>query len=112
ARGGAETVILDACVPPSAPPTDTPVNERVLEVRKSIEALATRQRRRIVLPEAAIDGRTIRAAAMAHERGVAAPVLLGDPTAIGVLAEGEGIDLSPLEVLVPYENPDLRERLA
>lgn len=88
------------------------MNERVQEVRRSIEALAARRRRRIALPEAAIDGRTLRAAVMAQERAVADPILLGDPTALQVLAEAEGINPGRFEVIVPYENPDLHDRLA
>ncbi len=88
------------------------MNERVREVRESIEALARGQRRRIVLPEAALDSRTVRAAVTARDRGVAEPVLLGDATAITLLAQSEGVNLSGIEVIVPYDNPELIDRLA
>ncbi len=54
----------------------------------------------IVLPESD-DIRTIRAAAMVQERGIAKIVLVGDPTKIKVLAEG--LDISRCRIVNPIE---------
>ena len=59
----------------------------------------------IVLPESE-DIRTIKAAAMIQERGIANIVLVGDPDAIAKLAEG--LDISKCRIVNPltYERFD------
>lgn len=78
-----------------------------------IDTLLTRAAadpQRIVLPEAD-DARILKLAAAAAERGVARPILLGDPAGIAALAEGEGISLT--EVLVLDSTSDvLRSEVA
>jgi len=59
--------------------------------------------KRIVLPEGN-EPRTIKAAAICHERGIARCVLLGNPTEITRIAEAQGISLPVgLEILDPNE---------
>lgn len=88
------------------------MRDRVRKLRAQIEKLASLQPRRIVLPEAGVDLRTLQAAQSVMSRGVAHPILVGDRTALGVLAESAGIDLEQFETIVPYESPELVEKLA
>ncbi|MCA9621025.1 MAG: phosphate acetyltransferase [Myxococcales bacterium] len=63
--------------------------------------------RRIVLPEGT-EPRTVRAAAIVAERGIAEPVLLGDPAAIQDVARRQGVALGDCVTII---EPDaVRER--
>ena len=63
--------------------------------------LASAHKRRIVLPEG-LEPRTIRAAQLCVERGIATPVLLGNPEAIRRIAEQQGVRLSSgVEIIDP-----------
>ena len=57
--------------------------------------------KRIVLPEGD-EPRTVKAAALCAERGIATPVLLGDPESVHRVAEQQGIQLSDgVEIISP-----------
>ncbi|MCH1865367.1 phosphate acetyltransferase [Nocardioides sp. CFH 31398] len=65
---------------------------------------------RIVLPEG-LDERVLRAAEVVVRRGVARPVLLGDPRAVRARSAEVGVDLGDVEVVDPHD-PELVERFA
>jgi len=73
-----------------------------------LEAIARETPRRIVLPEWR-DARVVRAAAAVAPRGLARPVLLGDPASIARAAKEVGADPSGWEVRDPARDPE-RER--
>ena len=83
---------LDAPVEPLMPP---PVfRHRLVEAARAAD-------RRIVLPEGD-EPRTIKAAAICAEKGVARCVLLGDPQRIRAVAQSHGVDLpAGVELLDP-----------
>lgn len=63
--------------------------------------LASRANRRIVLPEGD-EPRTVRAAAICAARGIARPVLLGDPAEVQRVASAQEIQLGPgIEIIDP-----------
>jgi len=65
---------------------------------------------RIVLPEG-LDERVLRAAEVVVRRGVAQPVLLGDPRAVRARSAEVGVDLGDVDVVDPHD-PELVERFA
>lgn len=82
--------------------------------RARLTTMAGEVQRRIVLPEGE-EPRTLRAAVLCVERGIARPVLLGDPVEIRATAQGLGLSLpdgldvvDPREVLETYV-PELVE---
>jgi len=84
--------------------------------RHRLVEAARAARCRIVLPEGE-EPRTLRAAAICAEKGIAQCVLLGDPSAIRAVAEAHGIDLPlTLEIVDPeslraaYVEPMVRRR--
>jgi phosphate acetyltransferase len=89
----------------------TPLRERMnLPSRKSMPPPAFRHRlvqaarnadKRIVLPEGD-EPRTLQAATICHEKGIARCVLLGDPARIRLAAEAQSLRLPPsLEIIDP-----------
>ena len=64
--------------------------------------------RRIVLPEGE-EPRTIQAAAMARDEGLAVPILLGDSAAIRKAAEGLNVCVDGIEIVDPTANPKLSD---
>ena len=79
--------------------------------RYHLTELARKDIKRIVLPEGE-EPRTIKAAAICAERGIALPVLLGDPREIRRVAEQQGVKLgdkveivNPLKVREKYVEP-------
>ena len=69
--------------------------------RYHLTELARRANKRIVLPEGD-EPRTVKAALVCAERGIARPVLLGDPKEIHRVAEQQGISLSDkVEIIDP-----------
>jgi len=69
--------------------------------RYQLTELARNAKKRIVLPEGA-EPRTVRAAALCAEKGIATCVLLGDPTEIKRVAEQQGVTLGDgIEVINP-----------
>ncbi|GAA5523607.1 phosphate acetyltransferase [Microbulbifer aestuariivivens] len=74
--------------------------------RYQLTELARQANKRIVLPEGD-EPRTIRAAMICAERGIARPVLLGDPQDIRRVAEQQGVHLTDkVEIIEPK---DVRE---
>ncbi|KMN32759.1 MULTISPECIES: phosphate acetyltransferase [Chromobacterium] len=64
---------------------------------------ARRSQKRIVLPEGD-EPRTIQAAAICHEKGIARCVLIGEPERIRQVAEAQGVTLpADIEILAPKE---------
>jgi phosphate acetyltransferase len=75
--------------------------------RYHLVELARAVERRIVLPEG-LDPRTIKAAAICAERGIAVPVLLGPPEDVRRIARQQGVELNDkVEIIDP---DDVRER--
>jgi phosphate acetyltransferase len=70
-----------------------------LSVRDKISELAQKQRRRILLPEAGIDARTLHAAVAVQQKGYATPVFVGEAAKIKALAKAEQIDISSVELI-------------
>jgi phosphate acetyltransferase len=69
------------------------------QVFERLQSLARRRLARIALPEAAMDARVLRAAALVEQAQLATPVLIGAPQQISELAAAEGIALAGLEVV-------------
>ncbi len=76
-------------------------------VMDAIRDMAIRTPREIVLPEAATEDRTLRAAAILLESGTARPVLLGRRKDLDAAAKGCGVDISGARNIYPPEDPDL-----
>ena len=69
--------------------------------RRQLTALAAKARKRIVLPEGA-EPRTLQAAAICHERGIAQCVLLAPPAEVEAAAAALGLDLpKDVEIIDP-----------
>lgn len=69
------------------------------EFRANLLRLAGKDKKRIVLPEGS-EPRTVQAAVLAYERGIAIPVLLGKRTEIEAVAKSLGLELpSGLEII-------------
>ena len=81
-------------------------------VQNSIYALAKKQVRRIYLPEAGDDGRTLKAAKAVAEKGFAIPVLVGARAKVEALASAEGVDISGIEIVDPTEDAARLEAMA
>lgn len=65
-----------------------------------LQERAAADKRRIVLPEAA-EPRTLKAAAAMRSRGVAEPVLIGEPDAVRDAARASGVDVGNIEIHSP-----------
>lgn len=65
---------------------------------------AKMKKRRIVLPEGG-ELRTIQAAAIVRDEGLAVPILLGDPDAIRAAAKQCGADIAGIEIIDPAASP-------
>ncbi len=76
--------------------TQPPYPEILLHYRATAAALG----RRIALPDA-LDPRTVHAAAILRDRGIAHPVLVGNPDAIAELASAVGESLAGIEIVDP-----------
>jgi len=70
-------------------------------VQNRIFSMASQQTRRIVLPEAGDDARTIHAAKAVQAKGFAVPVLVGSRPRIEALAAAEKVDLAGIEIADP-----------
>ncbi|GAB7193334.1 phosphate acetyltransferase [Kineococcus sp. NUM-3379] len=74
--------------------------------RRRLTTLARQSVRRIVLPEG-LEPRTVQAAAVVAERGIARPVLLAPPAEVAAVAAGLGVELpGGVEVLDPAEHAE------
>lgn len=85
---------------------------RADEIRDRIAGLASRPIRRVVLPEAALDARYLRAAAEVARLGLAIPVLGGARADLERLAHAERVDIDGIDHLEPGAEPELALRLA
>ena len=63
--------------------------------------------KRIVLPEGE-EPRTVQAAAVTRDEGLAAPVLLGRVDAVRAIAEKNGVDISGIDIVDPSVSPETR----
>ena len=72
-------------------------------VFEHLETLARKRLCRIVLPEAAVDARVLRAALDAQRLGVAQPVLVGSEEALAAMAARENVSLDGLEHIDPAQ---------
>ncbi|MGB9692126.1 MAG: phosphate acyltransferase, partial [Candidatus Sumerlaeaceae bacterium] len=70
-------------------------------VQEKIITLASQKKRRVVLPEAGGDNRTLHAAALVQKEGFAIPVLVGNRDKIAALAKAEGVEISGIELVDP-----------
>jgi phosphate acetyltransferase len=70
------------------------------EILLGFRRSASQRRRRIVLPDA-FDERTLHAARILVDDGIAAPVLVGDAAALHALAGETGISLEGIEIVPP-----------
>ena len=70
-----------------------------------VKAKAKANPKRIVLPEGD-ESRTVQAAAILRDEGIAVPVLLGAPEAIRATAEATGTDLAGIETADPATSPE------
>ena len=78
---------------------------RAREVMRGLMTRAQQDPQRIVFPEGE-DPRTIRAARILADEGIADPILLGDPDAIRRQADDVGVTLEELELANPVDAAD------
>ena len=71
---------------------------------EQVREKARKNRKRIVLPEGD-EPRTVQAAAVISQEGIAFPVLLGDPDRIRASAEKTGADISGIDLIDPARSP-------
>lgn len=71
---------------------------------EQVREKARKNRKRIVLPEGD-EPRTVQAAAVINQEGIAFPVLLGDPDRIRASAEKTGADISGIDLIDPARSP-------
>lgn len=77
-----------------------------------IESAAAGRNREIVLPEAATDERTLRAAELLLTAGHVRPVLLGRPEDLRTAAEAIGVRIAGARIVYPTDDPDLEKIVA
>ena len=75
---------------------------------ETIHARARAAQKLIVLPEG-IDERVVKAAADIRDRGLAIPIVLGNPDHVQALAEEVGANLSGIEIIDPATSPKRRQ---
>ena len=73
-----------------------------------VRSKARLNRKTIVLPEGD-EPRTVQAAAIVRNEGLAVPVLLGNPERISAVAAETGTDIAGIEVIEPSSSPKARE---
>lgn len=71
---------------------------------EKLQRRAASTKKRIVLPEST-EPRTLKAAVELRSRGVAEPILLGEPEAVSEAARAAGVNISHLEILSPTGHP-------
>jgi len=76
------------------------------EFEEHIIDQAKKLHRRICLPEAQFDSRTLKAACKALSEGWLAPVLVGEAKGIADLANREKLDIDGIEIVEPATSPD------
>jgi phosphate acetyltransferase len=75
---------------------------------EKIYARARAAQKRIVLPEGT-DARVVKAAAEIKARGLAVPIVLGDPETVRKLAQDNGADVSGIEIIDPASSAKRRQ---
>jgi phosphate acetyltransferase len=73
--------------------------------RRLFRVLSSLPRRRILLPEAALDERVLHAARRVQDQGAVIPVLVAPRAGIEELARRHGIDLTGITIEDPHESP-------
>jgi phosphate acetyltransferase len=77
-----------------------------MSLKEEIREKASSIKKRVVLPEAEIDARVLKAAAIMSGMGLAEPILLGNEEVISSLAEKHEVDLPDSVVIKPYKNSE------
>ena len=77
-----------------------------MSLKEEIREKASSIKKRVVLPEAEIDVRVLKAAAIMSGMGLAEPILLGNEEVISSLAEKHEVDLPDSVIIKPYENSE------
>ncbi len=85
---------------------------RLEAVQEKIYALASAKKRRVYLPEAGDDVRTLKAALAVARKGFALPVLVGERGKVEALAEAEKLNITPLELVDPRADESLLAKMA
>jgi phosphate acetyltransferase len=85
---------------------------RLEAVQEKIYALASVKKRRVYLPEAGDDVRTLKAALAVARKGFALPVLVGERAKVEAIAEGENLNITPLELVDPRADESLLSKMA
>ena len=70
-------------------------------LKKRLMELATKRRTKIVLPEAEMDGRTLKAAVKLKEADFCDTYMVGNTDKVKALAASEGVDLNGLQLIDP-----------
>ena len=78
------------------------------DVMKGLEARAKADPRRVVLPEAN-EEKIIRAAREVRDRGVAIPLLVGEPGAVAATAQAIGVSLEGITIVDSTDETRVRE---
>jgi len=77
-----------------------------MSLKEEIREKASSIKKRVVLPEAEIDVRVLKAAAIMSGMGLAEPILLGNEEVISSLAEKHEVDLPDSVIIKPYKNSE------
>jgi len=77
-----------------------------MSLKEEIREKASSIKKRVVLPEAEIDVRVLKAAAIMSGMGLAEPILLGNEEVILSLAEKHEVDLPDSVIIKPYKNSE------
>ena len=85
---------------------------RLEAVQEKIYAIASKTKRRIYLPEAGDDARTLKAALAVARKGFAIPVLVGERAKVEAMAEAEKLNITPLELVDPRADESLLGKMA
>lgn len=83
------------------------MNSSGKKIMDRLDALVRRARRKIVLPEATYDARTLRAARLLADEGLVEPVICGSAGDLAQLAQAEGVSLEGIGTIDPQGDPAL-----
>lgn len=86
--------------------------DKPMTVQERILALASKTKRRIVLPEAGLDNRTLHAAVAVKKQGAVEPLLVGDTAKVKALADAEKVDISSVTLIDPSADAALLDKIA
>jgi phosphate acetyltransferase len=87
-------------------PADLSSADRLATLRRALADSVPRQpRRRVLLPEAAVDERILQAARLTHDAGVVEPVLVAPRQALVDFAQAQNISLAGLTIIHPEDSP-------